>query len=452
MPDEVTISIPPAPAAELRALDAMRAGTSTNFEKVDEMGEKLLDRFHEPDERGQIYYALLQVHGQSGLVTPEHIIEYAKRALNHRLGSRQELMVYIYWGDTLNVRKTEKPWPEQRTEAVEIYLKGLTRLLQYNIPEQPRELPAPPPRYDGPEGPEREAAVAAMKHYMELKNKADFIKELIYQRQIFIRQIADMYHRRPATHGEIESLRQLAKNLLANETAVDRLMAAVEADPKKAAEQTEGGVTKIAIAAVADDKGEVKKASEEFGDEPPWSKQVNRLKARLSFGRGKDTYKGSSSIFTYLELSYDGRGVSDSLTIPLDPAKIEFKVTDAAGKEVPIKSLDSGVDTYTPKLEIPSYSQLRLYLKGSISETTFKDQATFLSLALDRGCVFPRGDTGEYTLHAKFTIPEVEVHPRDPRVSAPSDAAASGHRCWRLARHDRSAAGSHSAQQMSASS
>src|SRR5207302_6032093 len=135
-------------------------------------------------------------------------------------------------------------------------------------------------------------------------------------------------------------LRQLAKNLLANESAVARLMAAVEADPKKVAEHSEGGVAKTAITAIADAKEVGRKADEKSGEERPWSQPVNGLKARLSFERSKD-YKGSSSIWTYMELwYYDAR--HDTLTIPLDPAKIEFKVTDAAGKEVPIKSLDYG--------------------------------------------------------------------------------------------------------------
>ena len=62
---------------------------------------------------------------------------------------------------------------------------------------------------------------------MALRNEADFIKELIYDRKIFIRQIADMYHRRPATAAEIDALRQQAQEIVGDDAAVDRLMAAV---------------------------------------------------------------------------------------------------------------------------------------------------------------------------------------------------------------------------------
>ena len=227
VPAEVTISVDSALAAELRALDGMRAGLSTKFENVDEMGRRLLDRYHKPEEQGQIYYMLLQVHGQSGLQTPEHMIDYAQKALKFPLGSRQELMVYIYWGDVLNVRKTEEPWPKQRSGAAAIYLQGLKRVWQFHVPESPAELPDPPPIDDSPDGPEHEARRREMERYMALRNEADFIKELIYDRKIFIRQIADMYHRRPATAAEIDALRQQAQEIVGDDAAVDRLMAAV---------------------------------------------------------------------------------------------------------------------------------------------------------------------------------------------------------------------------------
>ncbi len=425
VPDEVTISVDPALAAELRALDAMRAGTSTNFEKVDEIGRKLLERYQKPEERGQIHFALLQVHGQSGLVTPEHIIEYAKQALKFPLGSRQELMVYIYWGDTLNVRKTEKRWPEHRAEAAEVYLKGLKRVWQYNAPEAPPELPTPPPVYDGPEVAEREAAVAAMKHYMELKSKADFISELNYQRKIFIRQIADMYHRRPATATEIEALKKQAGEILQNESAVAWLMAAVEGGEKKAGDQTEKSMMKIAIDAIGDARGDQPRVLISPADgavtvigpgtletkhleihlvKPigKWSKAEDGLEARLAIER-VGSNNGTPILATYLEL----RNVSDSATpieIALDPAKIEFKVTDAKGKDVQQAGLPyDGIVAHPGPLRLPHDSQLRLGVSGHGAGIP-KDEGALLDLASSAVWLFKRGDTAEYHLNATVRI------------------------------------------------
>ncbi len=249
--NEVKITVDPALAAELRALDAMRAGLSTQFDKVDEAGRKLLEKYQKPEEQGQIYFMLLQVHGQSGLRTPNRIISYAQQALKYPLGSRQELMVYIYWGDTLNVQKTEKTLPEQRPEAAAVYLKGLKLTLQY--PETPPAVPDPPPISDDPDDQQRAARQKAWEHYEDLRNKADFIKEVNYHRAIFIRQIADMYHRLPAaTAAEVEALRKQATEVVQNDAAVARLMAAVDPDgATKAGDAGDKPLTKAALEALA---------------------------------------------------------------------------------------------------------------------------------------------------------------------------------------------------------
>jgi hypothetical protein len=366
----------------------------------------------------------LQVHWQSGLVTPNHIISYAQQALKYPLGSRQELMVYIYWGDTLNVQKAEKPWPEQRSEAAAVYLDGLKRLWQYHAPEQPPEVPDPPPLYDGPEEPERAARAKDMEHYLALRSKADFIKELIYHRSIFIRQIADMYHRRPATQAEIDALRTQASEILADEAAVARLMAAVEPDRKKAAEPSDKSSTALAISAIKGAETSershviVRTAEGEFHadsivldmrtDDGKWSEPVNGLKARLSFERGREN-NGTPIIATYLEL----RNVSDSATpleIPLDSTKIEFKVVDAKGKAVAQAGLPYDGITATPgTLRLPHDSQLRLGVSGNGAGIP-KDQGALLDLASSAVWLFKRGDVGEYCLRAKFTIAKTDDH------------------------------------------
>ena len=501
---EVTISVDPALAAELRTLDGMRSGLSTKFENVDEMGRRLLDRFHKPEEQGQIYYELLHVHGQSGLQTPEHMIDYAAKALKFPLGSRQELMVYIYWGDVLNVRKTEQPWPKQRIEAAAVYLKGLKRVWQYHAPESPPELPDPPPIDDSPDGPEHEARRREMERYMALRNEADFIKELIYQRHIFIRQIADMYHRRPATAAEIEALRQQAQEIVGDDAAVARLMAAVQASeplehgddrPKDRGvpepDRIEIGNAKIdagdrawsllglRLSQISAEESkelrdkfkrhgayrgalrvdEVRSGSpaakerlergdllvgmhiwetvrvdqvnwilnrSDFADilplkfyivrngeprsgrfdlsENSWSKPAGGLQARLTFERGKEV-NGTPIVATYLEL----RNVSDSATpleVPLDPSKVEFKVTDAAGKEVAQAGLPyDGARATSGTLRLPHDSQLRLSVSGNGAGIP-KDQGGLLDLASSANWVFKRDDVGAYYLRAKIAVPK----------------------------------------------
>jgi beta-lactamase regulating signal transducer with metallopeptidase domain len=514
---EETITVDPGLAAELRALDAMRAGLSTNFAKVDELGAKLLDRFTKPEEQGQIYYELLHVHGQSGLQTPERILDYAQKALKFPLGSRQELMVYIYWGDMLNVRKTDEPWPKQRSEAAAVYLRGLKRVRQYHAPESPPELPDPPPLYDGPDGPELQARRAAMEHYMALKNEADFIKELIYDRKIFIRQIADMYHRRPATAAEIDALRRQAQETLGDDAAVARLMAAVQAPDEKRAppepaadraddahDKTDQAWAKLGLRLTPIPAAKFKELKNKFdrldsyrgalrvdevrpgsaaamehlqpGDllvglhiwetvdneqvnwvlgrpnfaeslplkfyifrngetrsgrfdlsiEDVWSKPASGLQARLAFEREKEM-NGTPIVETYLEL----KNVSDSATpieIPLDPSKIEFKVTDAGGKEIAQAGLPyDGVAAAPGTLRLPHRSLLRLSVAGNGAGVP-KDQGGLLDVASSANWVFKRGDVGQYYLRAKIAIPKTDeqrwsgtIEIPDTRIPLPSD-------------------------------
>ena len=91
----------------------------------------------------------------------------------------------------------------------------------------------------------------------------------------------------------------------------------------------------------------------------PWSKPVGGLRARLTFERGKET-NGTPIIATYLEL----RNVSDSATpleVALDPSKIEFKVTDAGGREVPQAGLPYDGEMAAPgTLRLPHGSEMRL--------------------------------------------------------------------------------------------
>ncbi len=139
-----------------------------------------------------------------------------------------------------------------------------------------------------------------------------------------------------------------------------------------------------------------------------WSKPAGGLQARLTIERCKET-NGTPIIATYLEL----RNVSESATpleVPLDPSKIEFKVTDAAGKEVAQAGLPYDGAVATPgTLRLPHDSQLRLSVSGSGAGIP-KDQGGLLDLASSAVWVFKRGDIGAYYLRAKIAIPKKDEH------------------------------------------
>jgi hypothetical protein len=140
-----------------------------------------------------------------------------------------------------------------------------------------------------------------------------------------------------------------------------------------------------------------------------WSKPVGGLQARLVIERGEET-NGTPMIGTYLEL----RNVSKSvvpLEIPLDPSKIEFKVTDAAGKEVVNAGpADKEFAALDRNLRLPRGGVLRFDVSGGVPVPLLpKDQGALL-VTSSEFWVFKRGDVGAYYLRAKIAIPKTDEH------------------------------------------
>jgi hypothetical protein len=137
---------------------------------------------------------------------------------------------------------------------------------------------------------------------------------------------------------------------------------------------------------------------------PPdsWSKPVNGLQARLSFAH-KETVNGTPIIITYLELQNDS-GSGSVMEIPWNQRKLQFTVTDGAGKEV--APADGPFDEITVEigtLRLPHDSSLRLNI-ASRGAGIAKDQAAHLDLGPLSHWYFKRGDEKTYYLQAKLTV------------------------------------------------
>ena len=92
----------------------------------------------------------------------------------------------------------------------------------------------------------------------------------------------------------------------------------------------------------------------------------------------------------------------------LDPSKIEFKVTDAGGREVPQAGLPYDGETAAPgTLRLPHGSEMRLSVAGNGAGVP-KDQGGLLDVASSANWVFKRGDVGQYYLRAKIAIPKTD--------------------------------------------
>jgi hypothetical protein len=134
-----------------------------------------------------------------------------------------------------------------------------------------------------------------------------------------------------------------------------------------------------------------------------WSTPVNGLQAHLSFVR-KEAVNGTPIIATYLEL----KNVSEQgnvMEVALDPGKIRFTVTDAAGKEVKPDNgpFDGGSVDDLGALRLPYDSSLRFNISSNGAGIP-NGQAGLLDLGVSRDWVFKSGDKGKYYLQGRFTV------------------------------------------------
>jgi hypothetical protein len=227
---------PPAPVEypkelrdELSRLDAMRKGTGTDFARVDEVGRTLLQKYPGPKERGQIYYWLAHVHAQSGLVHPERVMEYTRKALEQPLEPLQVPRLYVYWGDAIQVSRVKDPAAERRKWSALVYLAGLREVLEYSLPAKAPELPAiTRGLLRDPRGGINEEARRRNAEQWAARRRAEFQRDMVQHRNILVGQLAGLYQQGNVAPNE---LRQLAAGVLRNLWAEDRLMRALKGAP-----------------------------------------------------------------------------------------------------------------------------------------------------------------------------------------------------------------------------
>jgi hypothetical protein len=216
---------------ELYEIDKLRAGFDAPFDEVEKRCNELLKKYTEPEEQGKIYFELVQVEGQSGFQRPEKTLDYINKALERPQEPLKKVRLYIYWGDAIQtanrgVRGQQLLAP--RRKAAMAYLNGLKETLQYDLPEVKPDIPiATIYTQLGREDTEEYQSIRRKhREQIEAQQKARFQQDMIQHRDVLTSQISSMYSRFPWASDEI---RELAKQILEDETAVERLMSAVNA-------------------------------------------------------------------------------------------------------------------------------------------------------------------------------------------------------------------------------
>lgn len=203
--------------SDLRELDSLRNGFSTDFKEVTRRGEKLLAEYYEPEAQAKIYYQLAHVEGQSGLQRPEIAMKYIEKGLKLPLGPDLRPQLYMYWGNAIEVQHRGVHGNDlhgPRREAAIKYLLGSKQSLDLQSqivtanPDQNEETSNSSPRTaEGLLRPGPDNKAIGAKAHSEWRNKKR-IERLSGFDEAFEIQVVYLYSRRPFNTNELKKLAQ----------------------------------------------------------------------------------------------------------------------------------------------------------------------------------------------------------------------------------------------------
>ncbi len=214
----------------LRELDALRAADKTPWEVVEQRANELLAKYTTPADKGRIHWMAAHVYGQSDIRGhAADVIRHAQEALKYERDPVQRGWLYMCLGDAAGLE------PKSKEEATRWYLKGYLELLSFNLPDKAPELPSVG-KYGGDLRGSSNGEVDSeligieVKRAAEMKARqdAEFTRELVSRRDIYIRQLADLDARGNPLDGKDakpeSQLRAIATEVLRDQTAIEQLL------------------------------------------------------------------------------------------------------------------------------------------------------------------------------------------------------------------------------------
>jgi hypothetical protein len=210
----------------LMKMDALRTGAGTPFVDIEKQGRELLAQYTRPAERAQIFFALAHIYAQSDIrLHPERVTRYARLALTSERDPIQRGILYSYLGSAAEVDPTRLTFAEQREQAARAWLQGYKELLPLHLPAVAPELPTIEKMdYDLLDPAEQEKARRKHENQRKARREAERLRRLVENRNIFVRQLAEVYGREPQANDEIK---QLARRVLGDGQAAEALLAQV---------------------------------------------------------------------------------------------------------------------------------------------------------------------------------------------------------------------------------
>lgn len=170
--------------AELYRLITLREGRKTSFEAVEREARTILAKPLTESDQALVYFHLAELYAQSGMIHPDRVLEYSRRALALPLDPIRRTTLSIYRGDARLAIPTDETFDERRRAAAIEYLHGLAEIAWHELPANPR------PRkfmilYDG-ESPDE---IKRVEEVRDFNVRVDFEATLIQHRRLIRQQL-----------------------------------------------------------------------------------------------------------------------------------------------------------------------------------------------------------------------------------------------------------------------
>ena len=187
---------PVAPGAEdaawekkLYRLCDLRKARETPFDDVERLAREILSEPRTDKDQALVYFHLAELYAQSGMVHPERVLEYSRRALALPVDPIQRTILYIYRGDASLARRGEATFYERRRAAAVEYLQGLAEIARHDLPAESRERQFMR-IYHGDDGDE---GAKQMQKVHEFNARVDFETTLLQYRQLLRQQLKSLF-------------------------------------------------------------------------------------------------------------------------------------------------------------------------------------------------------------------------------------------------------------------
>jgi hypothetical protein len=168
----------------------------TPFEDVERQAREILAEPLAPADQGLVYFHLAQIYAQSGMIHPERVLEYSRRALALPLEPIQRTTLAIYRGDACLARQTSQTFSQRRRAAAIEYLCGLGEIAWHKLPAEPPQRKMMT-LLDTNDPEERRAHSKLMKEAHEHNKRVKFQETLIQHRSLLGQQLRALYFHGP---------------------------------------------------------------------------------------------------------------------------------------------------------------------------------------------------------------------------------------------------------------